>query len=114
MLTTVNGYWLRIIAPSDFVLQEITLAFPPGTNVYANISLNELNTYFLANSTDPKFSATSYIPYWSFYLDDGNESQREGMGFNQNAVAINNCASIRFVLEGIHVAATALVNIFTY
>jgi hypothetical protein len=117
MLTSVTGYWLRIIAPtSNFIGEEFVLGpLPPGTNVYASISLNELNTYFNASSTEPKFSATSYIPFWTHYKADGTESdQIESMGFNQNAVAVENCARIWFVLEGIYVAASALVNVFTY
>jgi hypothetical protein len=115
MLTTVTGFWLRIIARSSFVSQEFTLGpLPPGTNVYANISLNELNTYFDTDTTNSKFSATGYIPFWTHYREDGTESdQIESMGFNQNAVQVNNCARIWFVLEGIQVAASAQVNIFT-
>jgi hypothetical protein len=116
MLTSVNGYWLRIIAPSTFVSQELTLGpFPPGTNVYASISLSELNTYFEPDSTNTKFSATVYIPFWTHYKDDGTESnQMQSMGFNQNAVAVNNCARIWVVLEGIRVVSSALVNVITY
>jgi hypothetical protein len=80
-----------------------------------NISLNELNTYFDSDSPDSKYSATGYIPFWTFYREDGTESdQIESMGFNQNAVEVNNCARIKFGLNGIQVSATAQVNIFTY
>jgi hypothetical protein len=117
MLTSVDGFWLRIIAPTDFVLQELTLGpFPPGTNIYANISLNEINTYFTeftGGSTDPKFVATSWISSWTTWLENGTESEHEGMGFNQNAVLVPNCAHITFAITGLRVVATALVNLFT-
>jgi hypothetical protein len=116
MLTSINGYWLRVIAPSAIESQELTLGpFPPGTNVYANISLNELNTYFELDSSNTKYSATGYIPFWTHYKDDGTESnQMQSMGFNQNAVAVDNCARIWLVLEGFRVVASALVNVITY
>jgi hypothetical protein len=115
LFTSVTGYWLRILAPNDLLVQDFTLGpLPIGTNVYANISLNEVNTYFTPDSVEPKFSAAGYIPYWTTYRDDGTESEYEGMGFNQNAVAINNCARITFALQGKHVAATAQVNVFFY
>jgi hypothetical protein len=112
--TSVKGYWLRIIAPTNLLVQELTLGpFPPGTNIYANISLNELNTYFMPTETAPKFVAVGYISSWSTYLEDGTESEYEAMGFNQNAVEVYNCARISFVLEGVYVVASALVNVFT-
>jgi hypothetical protein len=116
MLKTVTGYWLRIIARSNFVGIDFTSdPFPPGTNVYANITLNELNTYFYADSTNPKFSATGYITYWTYYREDGTESEpQQPRGLTQNAIAINNCARINFALEGIGVVTTAQVNIFTF
>lgn len=115
MLTTVTGYWLEIIAGANFFLIEFTLdPLPPGTNVYANIALSDVFNYFGDNVTDPKFVATAYIESWTFYRDDGTESAPQlGMGFNQNAVAVNNCARITFALVGVQVSATAQVNVFT-
>jgi hypothetical protein len=114
MLNRVDGYWIEIIAPKFFLVQEFTLdPLPPGTNVYANISLSDVNTLFEASDPDPKFAATAFIESWTFYKPDGSESAPEpGMGFNQNAVAVENCARIKFALVGQRVAAIAQINIF--
>jgi hypothetical protein len=116
MLTGVTGYWMSLIAPGFPFSQDFTLdPLPPGTNVYATISLNDINTWFEADSPDPKFVATAYIVYWTFYQADGTESPpQDGMGFNQNAVTVSNCARIKFSLFGAQVAAIAQINIFTY
>jgi hypothetical protein len=115
MLTSVNGYWLEVVTPASFVIEFTSDPFPPGTNVYANISLSDANNYFEDASISPRFVATGYIEWWTVYQADGTESAPYlGMGFNQNAVAVNNCVRIRFALVGFRVSATAQVNIFTY
>jgi hypothetical protein len=114
MLATVNGYWLEVIARSYVLIEFTTDPFPRGTNVYANIALSDVFTYFEDAGIPPKFTAVGYIESWTFYLADGTESEPQiGMGFNQNAVEVNNCARIKFGLVGIQVSTTAQVNIFT-
>src|SRR5437763_12014592 len=97
MLNRIDGYWILIIAPSFFV-QRFTLdPLPAGTNVYATISLSDVNTLFAANDPDPKFATTAFVESWTFYRPDGTESEPQvGMGFTQNAVAVDNCARITF------------------
>ena len=116
MLTSVNGYWMEVVAPSFFFTQTFTLdPLPPGTNVYANISLSDLNTIFEAKDPDPSYVATAYIDSWTTYQPDGTESAPQtGSGFSQNAVAVENCARINFSLVGERVVAIAQVNIFTF
>jgi hypothetical protein len=115
MLKTVTGFWLEVIARSFVLIEFTTDLFPPGTNVYANISLSDIFTYFEDAAIGPKFAAIGYIESWTFYREDGTESEPQiSMGFNQNAVAVNNCARIKFGLNGIQVSTTAQVNIFTY
>jgi len=113
MVNRIDGYWISIIAPGFFVVRD-TLPFPPGTNVYASISLSDVNTLFAANDPDPKFATTAFVESWTFYNPDGSESEPQvGMGFSQNAVEVENCATIKFALVGDRVAATAQINIFT-
>jgi hypothetical protein len=115
MLTTVTGYWLEVIAYSFVLIEFTTDPFPRGTNVYANIALSDILTYFIDPPLGPKFAAIGYIEWWTYYREDGTESDPQiGSGFNQNAVAVNNCARIKFGLNGIQVSTTAQVNIFTY
>jgi hypothetical protein len=104
---------MEIIAPSFFVL-GFDERFPPGFNVYANISLSDVNTLFVRNAEDPKFAAVAFIEGWTFYQADGRESPVQGhvANFKQNAVQVDNCASIRFALLGERVAAIAQINLF--
>jgi hypothetical protein len=113
VVSQIEGRWIEIIAPSFFVL-DFDERFPPGTNVYANISLSGVNTLFVRNAPDPKFSVEAFIGGWTFFQADGQESSLQGQGvnFTQNAVQVNNCASIRFVLAGERVSAIAQINIF--
>ena len=114
MLNGIDGYWMSVIAP-EFFFQSFTLdPLPRGTNVYANVSLSSVNTLFEADDPDPKFSIEAYIVSWTFYQADGTESEPQvGMGFNQNAVFVQNCARITFALAGQRVAADAQINVFT-
>lgn len=112
----VDGYWMSVVTSSEF-LQTFTLdRLPPGTNVYATIALSEVNTRFFANSDNPKFAAVAVIASWTTYQPDGTESPvRPGSSeFPQNAVSIENCARITFYLFGVHVAATAQINVFRF
>jgi hypothetical protein len=114
MLKRIDGFWISIIASSFFVQRSTLDPFPPGTNVYANISLSSVNTLFASNAPDPKFAAIAFVESWTVYNPDGTQSQPQaGMGFNQNAIFIENCATITFVLFGERVAALAQIDVFT-
>jgi hypothetical protein len=112
MVNRIDGYWISIIAPGFFIVRDV-LPFAPGTNVYASISLSEVNTEFAANDPNPKFSTTAFVESWTFYNPDGSESEPQLGGFTQNAVEVENCATIKFTLVGDRVAAIAQINIFT-
>ena len=115
MLKRIDGYWISIVAPIFFLQRFTTDPFPKGTNVYASISLSFVDTLFASNSNDPKFAVEAFVDSWTFYQPDGTESAPQtGSGFNQNAVGINNCARITFLLAGERVAADAQVNIFSF
>jgi hypothetical protein len=74
MVKSIEGYWMSIVAPGFFV-QRFTLGpLPPGTNLYASISLSDVNTLFAANQPDPKFATTAFVESWTFYKPDGTES----------------------------------------
>jgi len=116
MVSRIDGYWMEVIAPI-FFFQEFTLdPLPPGTNVYASISLSDVNTLFAGNTPDPTFVATAYIESWTFYQPDGTESdpQTGNLLFNQNAVWVENCARIKFALFRERVVASAQINVFTF
>lgn len=124
MLNRIDGYWMDLIAPGPG--EKVFLAtvpifftispFPPGTNVYASISLSEISTSFGGSDPDPKFSVVAKIISWSVYQPDGTESQPQpgGMEIIQNAVGVENCARITFMLAGDRVAASAQINIFSF
>ena len=116
MLKRIDGYWMKVVMPSRglFFLHFTIDPLPPGTNVYASISLSDINTDFFGNDADPKFSATAVIESWTSYLPDGTQSDSQsGQGDVQNAVWIENCATIKFVLFGERVAAIAQINILS-
>lgn len=116
MLKRIDGYTMTVIAP-NFALVEFHLdPLPPGTNVWANISLSNVNTLFEGNNPDPKFAVDAYIAYWTFYNPDGSESQPQpdGSVYFKNAVGVENCARIVFDLFGWRAAAIAQINIFSF
>jgi hypothetical protein len=123
MLKRIEGYWMAIVAPS-FSVQAFTLdPLPRGTNIYASISLsNVVNFLGFRDDTPPdrrgEFAADAYVESWTFYNSDGTESLPQfpppvRSSSTQNAVMVENCARIKFVLYGFQVNAIAQVNIFT-
>ena len=66
MLNRIEGYWMSIIAPGFFVIRFTLDPLPLGTNVYANISLSDVNTLFARNDPDPKFASTAFVESWTF------------------------------------------------
>jgi hypothetical protein len=114
MVNSIEGYWLSVVTSTFFSINFTTDPFPPGTSLYANISLSEINTLFNGNDrSDPTFVAVAYIQSWTVYQPDGKESTPIlGQGFAQTAIGLDNVARIQFVLLGNRVAASAQVNIF--
>jgi hypothetical protein len=113
MLKRIDGYWMSAIAPGGVVLRLTLDPLPPGTNVYASISLSAVSTMFV--SPDPPFWCVASVESWTFYMADGTESAPQtGMGDHQNAVAVDNCARITFALVALQAYAIAQVNIFTF
>jgi hypothetical protein len=115
MLNSIQGFFIHVHAPIEALLEFTTDPFPPGTNVYANISISTLNTLFEGKIPDPTFAATAWVRWWTFYLPDGSESQpQEGSGFEQNAAGVQNVARINFVLFAERADAIAQINIFGF
>jgi hypothetical protein len=92
----------------------LTNALPQERTYTRTSHYPDVNTLFFRNAPDPKFAVEAFIGGWTFFQADGQESSLQGQGVNctQNAVQVNNCASIRFVLAGERVSAIAQINIF--
>jgi hypothetical protein len=115
MLNRIDGYWMAVVAPIEGLIQFTTDPFPPGTDVFASISLNQVNTLFEGNFPDPTFTVTAFIDHWTFYQDDGTESApQQGSGFNQSSVGINNCARITFIIFAERAWGDAQISIFSF
>ncbi|MBB5508905.1 hypothetical protein [Paraburkholderia atlantica] len=113
MATFPQGFYISLVAPIDGSLEFTTDPFDPGTNVFASISLNQIDTLFEGKFPDSTFTATSYIGWWTFYLPDGTESpQQDGSGFTQNSALLQNVARINFVLFAQRAWAIAQISIF--
>ena len=113
MFSRVDGYFINVVAYSDFSLTYNLDALPPGTNVYANISLSHLNTYFQRQDMDPTFVSDAFIESYTYYNPDGTQSTPQtAPNSSQNAIWIENCATIKFKLRGKRVAAIAQINVF--
>lgn len=113
MLKRIDGFWME--AAGEFAAQDLTLGpFPPGTNVFANISVSSVTNVFTGETSAP-FLAAAYVAGWTFYQSDGTESEPvQSMGFIQNAVGIENCARIIFGLQAERILAIAQINVFTF
>jgi hypothetical protein len=120
MAKRIDGYWIHLIAPSFHQILFTLPRLPPGTNVYASISLSEVNTRFDSNDTDPKFAVNAQVSSFTFYNPDGTESTPQTTPQTgppttlKNAISVENCATITFVLSGSRVAAFAQISVFTF
>ena len=110
----VQGFFIDVIAPIEGMIEFTTDPFPPGTNVFASISLSHLDTLFEGNLPIPTYAATAFVNWWTTYLPDGSESgQQSGSGFPQNAAGVQNVARISFTLFAERVWAIAQINILS-
>jgi hypothetical protein len=118
VITGISDYCIEAIGPAEALI-EFTIPpapappFPPGTTVYATISLSQVNTQFEGNGPDPTFVATAFIDSWTVNEDGAQSAPQSGSGFTQNAVFINNCATIKCILFVERAWAIAQVNVFT-
>lgn len=110
----IQGFFIDVVAPIEGMIEFTTDPFPPGTNVFASISLSFLDTLFEGKIPDPTFAAAAFVNWWTVYLPDGSESQQQpGSGFNQNAAGIQNVARINFVLFAERAWAIAQINVLS-
>jgi hypothetical protein len=122
MLNSAEGFTMQAISPFDALINTTIGPFPPGTNVYASISLSMLDTLYSKSpdlySPDPTFAATAFIDSWTVYLPNGRQSRPQSGGvypdFTQNSAVINNCATVTFALFVKRVWAIAQINAFTF
>ena len=113
MFSRVDGYFISVVAYSDFSITHTLDPLPPGTNVYANISLSHLNTWFRGQDMDPTFVSSAFIESYTRYNPDGTQSAPlTPPNYAQNAIWIENCATIKFTLRGKRIDAIAQINVF--
>jgi hypothetical protein len=109
----IDGYWIEAIG-NGFGSVRFTLPpFPPGTNVYATISLSMVADVFSDKEPDPTFDASAFIADWTFYKADGTIGSDVGNGFSQNAVGIENCETISFNVTAERAVVYAQINVFS-
>jgi hypothetical protein len=114
VLTSVDGYWISAQVFTGDFSNSYFHAFPaPGRDVYATISLSQVNHY----PTEPDLarSVSAYISWWTVYDADGKliPGEPNSMGVTQNAVMLPRCGSLQFNLDVSNwVVATAQINIF--
>ncbi len=116
MLKSVDGFWISAqVYTGDFSNSYFHFLEAPGQNVYATISLSEVNHY--PTEPDMRRQASAYISWWTAYGSDGKlfAPHPNSMGRTQNAVMVRNCASLQFNLDVSNwVVATAQINIFQF
>ena len=115
MLQRVDGFWIE--GSSNFFLNHKFThgPLPPGTNVYATIVLSSYNNLIEPRFPDPTGAAVAFIESWTVYNSDGTlSSPINGNGFHQNAVSVQNCATIDFVLLTERASAIAQINAFEF
>src|SRR5688572_25478337 len=116
VLKQVDGYWISArVFTGDFSNSYFHVFEAPGQDIYATISLSEVNH----DPTEPDMRrrASAYIESWTVYGGDGKLTAPfpNSAGRTQNAVAIRNCGSLLFRLDVSNwVSATAQVNIFQF
>ncbi|MFZ0308226.1 MAG: hypothetical protein WCC89_01615 [Candidatus Sulfotelmatobacter sp.] len=111
----IGSYWIEAIGLS-VTCTYTTDPLAPGNNVYANVSLSWVDTLATLGLGSPNamFSASAFIQSWTFYEPDGSQSpQQYGNGLYQNAVFVNNCATITFAVIVAQAVGMAQANVFT-
>jgi len=116
VLKSVDGFWISAqVFTGDFSNSYFHTFLAPGQNIYATISLSEVNHY--ATEPDLGRRASAYISRWTAYGPDGKlfAPNPNSMGRTQNAVMVRNCGSLQFNLDVSNwVVATAQINIFQF
>lgn len=116
MLQSVNGFWMSArVLTGDFSNSYFHVFESPGKNVYATISLSQVNHFPV--EPDMRRRATAYISWWTTFGPDGEVVGPfpNSAGTTQNAVAVRNCNSLLFNLDVSNwVEATAQINIFEF
>jgi hypothetical protein len=116
MVRSVDGFWISAeVFIGDFSNSYYQFFDPPGPDVYATISLSQLNH----SPTEPDLErrASAFIEEWVTYDADGKlvGPDPNSTGANQNAVYVRNCAAIGFRLDVSNwVSAIAQINIFQF
>jgi hypothetical protein len=120
MLKRIDGYYIWVVT-NDGLGAELTIPpFPPGTNVYATISLSWVEHVSNNGRYPPDTrAARAWIDSWTTYLPDGTESPPfypGGMpaGAAENAAGIENCATITFVLQALVAYTRAQINVYVF
>ncbi len=111
----IGSYWIEASGLS-VTYAYTTEPLAPGTNIYANVSLSWVDTLTTLGLGSPNatFSAAAFIQSWTFYQPNGSQSpQQYGNGLNQNAVFVNNCATITFAVIVAQAVGMAQANVFT-
>ena len=113
MFNSIDGFWISASVFTGDFSNSYFHAFPaPGQDVYATISLSEVNHY----PTEPDLlrTAAAYISWWTVYGPEGKlvAPSLNSMGRMQNAVMVRNCGTLQFNLDVSNwVQATAQINI---
>jgi hypothetical protein len=89
---------------------------PPGSNVYATISLSSQNIKEVSGSKIPPSFVMAIISEWTVYQPDGSQSKpiTNDYEFTQNAISVRNCASMTFTLHTSSCDAIAQINMFFF
>jgi hypothetical protein len=116
VLRSVDGFWLSAaVFTGDFSNTYWHDFAKPGKNVYATISLSQVNHFPV--EPDLRRRASAYISWWTAYSPDGKVIGPSfiSAGATLNAIAVRNCNSLLFTLDVSNwVEATAQINIFEF
>jgi hypothetical protein len=114
-VNSIQGFFIELFQPFAGSLDYTTDFFPPGTDVFANISLSMVDT-LNRNLPDSTFVAVAYVRWWTSYLPDGTEGPQQGeiANFAQNAIGVQNVARINFELFVESALAVAQINIYGF
>jgi len=111
MVTRIEGHWIRTRAfsgPSTVTYQ--VRPYPPGTDVYACISLSYVLGVPVRN--DP-WDFAAYIESWAYYRQDGTETVGWGdEEWRTNSQWIENCTKITFALNVTRGEAIGQISVF--
>jgi hypothetical protein len=110
VMEVIGSAWLYSRSSGENPVYYTIGGIPPNTNVFATISVSSFSQGFTSSGGG---SVATVIRRWEVFNADGSVTPVDpGPQLSNNAVFINDCASVTFELDVNDAEGWALANVF--